>query len=390
MSAGEFNYLTLENGEDKKEPLIDEKNIHNDSTFLLQEDNSVKKSGTKEDINDFIHRNSSNNVSSYKEINLNIYKKQQNEVIKKLTLICVICSIFIIIEIVGGYLSNSIAIMSIAAYLLSYLLGLISSIISIYISRKIANNNMSFGYHVAEIIGALVSIVLIWSLTFWLLYETTLRIKVTPQVNGLIMIIIAIIGFCFNIIMGIILSKNGAQHNNSLHGQDKHNQGNEHSPAHEQITLQNENQHENGNTNVNLRVSFIHVLGDAIQNLGVLITGGIIFFFPKLSIADPVCSYFFSFIIVLLTIRILKDCIFILMEGNPVNIDIEQLEKDLKYIEGVKEINDLHVWRLSTGELYLSCHICCNDPEKTLKKAQKMVGKKYKIDGVNIQVKEKY
>ena len=47
MSAGEFNYLTLENGEDKKEPLIDEKNIHNDSTFLLQEDNSVKKSGTK-------------------------------------------------------------------------------------------------------------------------------------------------------------------------------------------------------------------------------------------------------------------------------------------------------------------------------------------------------
>ena len=201
MSAGEFNYLTLENGEDKKEPLIDEKNIHNDSTFLLQEDNSVKKSGTKEDINDFIHRNSSNNVSSYKEINLNIYKKQQDEVIKKLTLICVICSIFIIMEIVGGYLSNSIAIMSIAAYLLSYLLGLISSIISIYISRKIANNNMSFGYHVAEIIGALVSIVLIWSLTFWLLYETTLRIKITPQVNGLIMIIIMRINMKMEILM---------------------------------------------------------------------------------------------------------------------------------------------------------------------------------------------
>jgi zinc transporter 2 len=249
---------------------------------------------------------------------------------------------------------------------------------------------MSFGYHISEIIGALVSIVLIWSLTIWLLYETTLRFKVTPQVNGLIMIIIAIIGFCFNVIMGIILSKNGVQHNNSLHGQDQHNQGNENNQANEQITLHIEHQNEKENTNVNLRVSFMHVLGDALQNIGVLITGGIIFFFPNLSIADPVCAYFFSFIVVLITIRILKDCIFVLMEGSPVDIDVEQLEKDLKDIEGVKEILDLHVWRLSSGELSLSCHMYCNEPEKTIKKAQKMVGKKYKIDSINIQVKEKY
>ena len=132
-----------------------------------------------------------------------------------------IFSIFIIIEIAGGYMANSIAIMSIAAYLLSDLIGLIVSIISIYISRKLAKNSISYGYHAAEIIGALVSIVLIWALALWLLYETTLRIIVTPQANGLIMIIISIIGFSFNVITGIILSKNGGvQNNNSLHGQD--------------------------------------------------------------------------------------------------------------------------------------------------------------------------
>ena len=88
-------------------------------------------------------------------------------------------------------------------------------------------------------------------------------------------------------------------------------------------------------------------------------------------------------------ISVIKDCISVLMEGSPINIDVEQLEKDLKYIEGVKEICDLHLWRLSSGELSLSCHICCNEPEKTLQKAQKMVEKKYKIDNINIQYKEK-
>ena len=380
MSKGEFNYLSLENGEDKKEPLIGEEIFRNDSTFFLQEEKNVKKSGTKEDINDYMHRTSSRDVSSNKETNLEIYKKQQDEAIKKLTLICVICTIFIIIEIICGYISNSIAIMSIAAYLLSDLLGLIISIISIYKSRKIAKNNKCHGYHVAEISGALVSIMLIWSLTIWILYEATRRIIITPQVNGLIMIIISIIGFFFNVIIGIILVKKDVQYNNNIHGQDHHNQD------HDQITLNDAQQNKNESANVNLKVPSIHVLGDVLQNLGVLISGGIIFFFPKLYIADPVCCYIISFIVVLITIRILKDCIFVLMEGNPVEIDTEQLEKDFKCIEGVKEIYDLHVWRMSTGELSLSCYICCNEREKTLKRAKKMVEKVYKIDTINIQV----
>ena len=391
MSKDEFNYLSLEKEEDKKEPLINEAAIRNDSTFFLQEEKSLKKSETKEDINDYIHRNSSSDDnSSHKEINLDIYNKQQDEAIKKLTLVCVICTIFIIIEIIGGYIANSISIISIAAYLLSDLLGFIVSIISIYKSRKLPKSNICYGYHSAEIIGALVSIVLIWAVTIWLLYEATLRIIVTPQVNGLIMILIAIIGFSFNIIMGIILPKNEAKQNdNNLHGHDNQNQENENNHDYEKITLNNKNPHENENTNVNLRVSNIHALGNALQNLGVLIAGGIIFFFPKLSVADPICTYIFNFIIVLTTIRILKDCIFVLMEGSPVEIDIEQLEKDLKYIEGVKEIHDLHVWSLSKGGISLSCHIYCNEPEKTLKRAQKMVEKKYKIDNIDIQVKEK-
>ena len=399
MSSNQYNYLSLEKEEDKKEPLIGEKINHNDSSYLLEQekDSDKKNHNINDDIKDYNAQqsSSSDDESSHAELNLDIYKRKQDEAIRKLTWVCVICLIFMIIEIIGGYLANSIAIMSDAAHLLSDLLGFIISIISIYISRKVAKNNMSYGYHRAEIIGALVSIVLIWALTIWLLYEATLRIIITPQVDGLIMIIIAIIGFTFNVIMGIVLAKSGVPHNHGLHGHDhehehddEHEHKHHHSSDEEEIALHEDHDHGDENTNVNLRASFIHVLGDALQNVGVLIAGGIIFLFPNLSIADPICTYIFSIIVGLTTIRILKDCIFVLMEGSPVAVDIDQLEKDLNKIKGVKEIHDLHVWSLSIGKLSLSCHICCDNPQKTLKKAKKMIQKKYKIDHITIQVEE--
>ena len=415
MSSEQFNnYLTLEDNGDKKEPLLSDNGVfRNDSSHLLEEeDNFLSKIQTmktekeEEDPKDYKPQqsSSSDDDSSHVENNALFYKKQQDEAIRKLTWVCVICTIFMIIEIIGGYLANSIAIMSDAAHLLSDLLGFIISIISIYISRKVAKNNMSYGYHRAEIIGALVSIVLIWALTIWLLYEATLRIIVTPPVDGIIMIIIAIIGFSFNVIMGIVLAKAGVPHSHGLHshhhdhenGEDHHHHEHEHEHGeehhhhndsdNEEIALYEEDEHKN--TNVNLRASFIHVLGDALQNVGVLIAGAIIALFPNFSIADPICTYIFSIIVGLTTIRILKDCIFVLMEGSPVAVDIDELEKDLNNIKGVKEIHDLHVWSLSIGKMSLSCHICCDDPQKTLKKAKKMIERKYKIDHITIQVEE--
>ncbi len=406
MSNNEqYNYLSLEGEGDKKEPLVsgstlnkdDSSNIFKDLKTISNVETEYLQEKEDEIKDNKLQQSSSDEESSHGENNANLYKKQQDEAIKKLTWVCVICTFFMIIEIIGGYLANSIAIMSDAAHLLSDLLGFLISIISIYISRKVAKNNMSYGYHRAEIIGALVSIVLIWALTIWLLYEATLRIIITPQVDGLIMIIIAIIGFSFNVIMGIVLAKSGVPHNHGLHGHDhNHEHGHDHEHEHEnnhhhdsddeEIGLHDEEEHKN--TNVNLRASFVHVLGDALQNVGVLIAGGIIFLFPNFSIADPICTYIFSIIVGLTTIRILKDCIFVLMEGSPIDIDIEQLEKDLNEISGVKEIHDLHVWSLSMGKMSLSCHICCDNPQKTLKKAKKMIQKKYKIDHITIQVED--
>ena len=422
----EYNYLTFNQPNDQREPLISENPInHNDSSNFIENIKTLSHCATKILDENIINENTMNNNtntnnnnvkyqqysssdedSSFAEKNAKLFRKQQDKAIRKLIWVCVICTIFMIIEIIGGYLANSIAIMSDAAHLLSDLLGFLISIISIYISRKVAKNNMSYGYHRAEIIGALVSIVLIWALTLWLLYEATLRIITPPLVDGFIMIIVSIIGFSFNVIMGIVLAKSGVAHSHGLkkcdHDHDhehdhehEHEHDHEHDHDHEhehnsdeEIRLHTEDENENKNSNVNLRASFIHILGDALQNIGVFIAGIIIYFLPRYSIADPICTYIFSIIVGFTTINILKDCIFVLMEGSPVDIDIEELESDLREIKGVKEIHDLHVWSLSIGKTSLSCHICCDNPQKTLKKAKKMIQKKYKIDHITIQVEE--
>ena len=305
----------------------------------------------------------------------------QNDAMKKLFYVSIVCLIFMCIEIIGGYLANSIAIMSDAAHLLSDLFGFAISIISITISKKVATNTMSFGFHRAEIIGALVSVTLIWGLTLWLLYEATVRIINPVQVDSIIMIIIAVIGFLFNVIMGIVLSWNGIGHVHIMHN---HKHDDEHQHEHDD---DDEHEHKK-NKNVNLRAALIHVIGDALQNIGILIAGIIIYFFPSYNIMDPLCTYIFSIIVGFTTISILKDCISVLMEGVPMETDLNSIEKDLKSIDGVIDIHDLHVWCLSIGKISMSCHLSCKNPQKTLVVAHKLLKKKYKISHTTIQVED--
>jgi zinc transporter 2 len=362
--------------------------------------------------------------------------QHDNSALKKLWIVSVICLIFMIIEIIGGYLANSIAIMADAAHLLSDLLGFLISIASIYVSKKQATSHMSFGYHRAEVIGALVSVNIIWGLTIWLLYEATLRLVSQNPVDGLIMVITALVGFVFNVVMGVVLAYQGIDHylhhhhdhehdehdghshghecgeqirkdtfprgsigviaeENHSHEDDGHHHSHSHNQSHthdhdHEHPAKNHNHgghnHKHSHGDVNLRAALIHVIGDAIQNLGVVIAGVIIYFWPHLSIADPICTFIFSIIIIFTTIRILNDCIAVLMEGSPVEFNMDQLSKDLLQVKGVLEIHDLHVWSLSVGKLSLSCHLISNNPQISLSRATKLIRDKYKITHSTIQV----
>lgn len=395
-------------------------------------------------------------IDSY-ELEVKINKSDDS--LKKLYIVCLVCFVFMVIEVIGGYLANSIAIMSDAAHLFSDLLGFVISIISIYIARRSANSSMSFGYHRAEVIGALTSVLIIWGLTLWLIYEAALRILNPSEVDGKTMLIIAILGLAFNIVMGLILTFEGIDHGMHHHDHDHghghgHDHGHSHSHHHDhehghghghhehkkcsskkildfskndtEVALiekpegaccgetpdvekhndHNDHHHDHHDLHsnpdtvdpeffgshshggdVNVRAALIHIIGDAVQNIGVIIAGAIIYYKPNLVIVDSLCTFFFAIIVFLTTVRILKDCLKVIMEGSPID-NIERLEKRLRSIESVKDIHDLHVWSLSVGKLSLTCHLVADNPKETLKLATDLIKKKYGIDHITIQIEE--
>ena len=150
-------------------------------------------------------------------------ESSNKDAMKKLMIACFVSFFFIIVQVAGGYLAKSIAIFTDSAHLASDMLGFAISMLSLKCAQKPANRELSYGWHRSEIVGTLVSIIFIWGLTIWLIYEATLRV-ITPQpVLGGIMLIVAVLGLFFNIIQMKILDVDG-------HGDHGHSHS--HSPGH--------------------------------------------------------------------------------------------------------------------------------------------------------------
>lgn len=106
-----------------------------------------------------------------------------------------------------------------------------------------------------------------------------------------------------------------------------------------------------------MRAAFVHVIGDFFQSLGVLIASLLIYFFPEYKIIDPICTFLFSVIVLITTVQILKDVLNCLMEGIPKGIDIQEVQKTLYNIQGVRKVHNLRIWSLSLDKAALSTHL---------------------------------
>ena len=162
---------------------------------------------------------------------------------KKLIIVSSLCITFMVIEVVGGLLANSMAIMTDAAHLLSDFSGFLISIFSIWIGTRPASKNMSYGYHRAEIIGALGSVVFIWGLTIWLLWEALMRFIYPTEVKGLVMMITAGIGLVFNLIMGKLLHSHGHEGHSHGHSHDHGHDHGHHGHKHKEVHKHKEKEH---------------------------------------------------------------------------------------------------------------------------------------------------
>jgi len=292
-------------------------------------------------------------------------------------------------------MAHSLAIMTDAAHLLSDLAGFLISIFALWVSSKEPTSRLSFGFHRAEILGALISVLLIWLLTGVLVYEAVDRIQNPTDVNGKLMFIVASCGLGVNILMGFILFQADVAHSHGglggghghSHGGDEEDHGHAHSDD-DRALLGN---HPKSQKNINVTAAFVHVLGDGIQSIGVMIAAGLIWHNPDWKICDPICTFLFSILVLVTTIRLVKQSAVVLMEGSPEGIDPDEVQKSLEEIKGVTEVHDLHIWSLSVGKPSLSVHmLCTDDAHAVLQLANDMLSDQYNIHHTTIQVEKEH
>ncbi|KAG1658199.1 Zinc transporter 2 [Nymphon striatum] len=144
-------------------------------------------------------------------------------------------------------------------------------------------------------------------------------------------------------------------------------------------------------SNINVRAAFIHVLGDLVQSIGVLIAATIIYFKPDYKIVDPICTFVFSILVLITTYNIIKDALHVLMEGIPRGFDFNEVKSTLQEIPGVIEIHNLRIWSLTLDKVAMSVHLAIDKQYKplvVLKQASTKLRSEYSLLELTIQIEE--
>ncbi|KAF6213465.1 hypothetical protein GE061_011185 [Apolygus lucorum] len=290
---------------------------------------------------------------------------------RKLVVASILCVFFMVAEVVGGVLSSSLAVATDAAHLLTDFASFMISLFALYLGQRKPSRAMPFGWHRAEVIGALTSVLTIWLVTGILVYIAIERIIYADyEIDAMIMLITSGLGVLVNLVMGM-----------SLH---QHSHSHSHHNNNEELATK-----EDGKKNINVRAAFIHVVGDLIQSVGVFIAALVIQFKPEWKIVDPICTFMFSILVLLTTFAIIKDTLIVLMEGLPRDVDFDDVMNTLLSIDGVMAVHNLRIWALSLDKTALAAHIAIKPgtvPQTVLKTASNKIHQKYNFFEMTLQI----
>ncbi|XP_014668620.1 PREDICTED: zinc transporter 2-like [Priapulus caudatus] len=298
---------------------------------------------------------------------------------RKLLIASCLCLVFMIGEVFGGYFADSLAIMTDAAHLLTDFASFMISLFALWVASRPATKQMHWGYYRAEVIGALVSVLLIWVITGILVYLAVMRIvRGEYEIDAPIMLITAGVGVVINLFMGFILHSTGHGHS---HG----------GVSHAEVAAHSHEGSKKKPMNVNVRAAFIHVLGDLVQSIGVMVAAIVIYFKPEYKVADPICTFLFSVLVLVTTLTIMRDIVNVLMEGAPRGIEFNDVKNLLSSVPGVMEVHNLRIWALTMNKVAMSAHLAIDpdsDPRKVLKQAQRRVKYEFNVFESTVQVED--
>ena len=242
---------------------------------------------------------------------------------KRLIITMVMNLIIPIVQIIGGVLAGSMALISDALHNLGDFTATLISYIALRIGEKPATPRLTFGYKRIEVMAAVVNVALLTMACLYIAYEGWKRFTNPQPIQGGLVIIFALIGFVANMIAVLILHKGAKE-------------------------------------NLNLRSVFLHMLTDALTSVGVVVVG-VIWLFAPLYWLDGVVSWIIVALILYGAWDILKNAFQILMDATPPGMDITTIQREILRIEGIEDVHHIHVWNMSSERIALAAHVIVPD-----------------------------
>lgn len=262
-------------------------------------------------------------------------------------------SSFMLLEVIGGLWTGSLALLADAAHMLTDAGGLVLALVAIRFAQRPRTPKNTFGYVRMEVLSALINAVVLLLLTVYIFYEAYQRFLHPPQVLGGPMLAVAVAGLIVNLISMKLLSSGSSE-------------------------------------SLNVKGAYFEVLGDMLGSLGVIVAA-IIVMTTGWKLADPLIGAGIGLLILPRTWVLLKQAVHILMEGTPPEIDLTLLEAKLIEIPGVVAVRDLHVWRITSGADAMSGHLVVRDmrtARATLKAARASMKANFGLSYVTIQIED--
>lgn len=256
---------------------------------------------------------------------------------KKVLLISfIVITVYMIVEAIGGYLTNSLALLADAGHMLSDAISLGIALLAFTLGERAANYSKTFGYRRFEILAAVLNGLTLIIIAIFIFYEAFERFQNPPDIVSNGMLMIATIGLLVNILVAWIMMSRGDVEDN-----------------------------------LNVRGAFLHVIGDMLGSIGAIIAALLIMFFGW-GWADPLASVIVAILVLRSGYYITKSGLHVLMEGTPENVDMSEVINTIQNKEGIKGVHDLHVWTITSGLNALSCHAVVED-RMTIAESEKLL-----------------
>lgn len=256
-------------------------------------------------------------------------------------------------EVVGALVTGSLALLADAAHMLTDVAGLALALIAIRFAAREATSKLTYGYLRLEVLSALTNAVVLLLLTVYIIYEAYQRFLAPPEVLGGPMLAVAVVGLIVNLISMRLLAGGASE-------------------------------------SLNMKGAYYEVIGDMLGSLGV-IAAALLMMWKGWRLADPIIGAGIGLFIVPRTWILLKQVTNILMEGTPAHIDVDEMQRRLLAIPGVRAVHDFHVWTITSGIDAMSCHLVIDDLSQGrsfLRQARGLIAKDFGIDHVTIQIED--